>query len=126
MKIQFFTRLHYESFICMAVDTKKYRYWYNLSKPLFLMWFPQYLVDDNFRTQEEKEKEKELEKSIGFERLSIQGFIEGICHLILHIKFTFKDMYCAEREPLKYENYNKWYTKLFSKKYFYEHQYRIS
>lgn len=94
------------------------------------MWFPQYLVDDNFRTQEEKEKEKELEKSIGFERFSIQGFIEGICHLILHIKYTFKDIkhdkYWAEREPLKYGNYDKWYTKLFSKKYFYEHQNRIS
>lgn len=130
MKLQFFSRLQYESFICIALDTKKYRYWYSLSTPLYLKWFPQYLVDDRLRTKEEKDAERKLEKSIGIKSISIQPFLEFICHLIVHIKYCFEDIqrdkYWAEREPAKYGNYTKWYKKLFSKKFFNEHQCRCN
>lgn len=130
MKIQFFTKAHYDSFVCLAVDTRKTRYWYNLSTPLYLKWFPQYLVDDRLRTDEEKEAEKALEKSIGTQKVSLQPLIEGICHLLIHIKYTFRDIqhdkYWAKMDPQKYGSYDKWYTKLFSREYFDRHQYRTS
>lgn len=130
MKFQLWHRLHYDSFICISLDTKKYRYWYSLSTPFYLKWFPQYLVDNKFRSSEEKKLERKLEKSIGFKSISIQPFLEFVCHLIVHIKYCFKDIqrdkYWAEREPAKYGNYTKWYKKLFSKEFFNEHQYRIN
>lgn len=129
MEIHWFTRLQYESFVCVALDTNKWRYWYSISTPFYIEKIPMGLVNNKLRTEQEKKFEKQFHKQFGTKMLNLQTILQFICHYIHHVRCClhnkFHDSYWKQNDPTKYSNITKWYIKLFSPYYFKKHQNQI-
>lgn len=110
MMIHKFSRLQYESFICLAFDTSNFRYWYDLSKPLYIERFAERFIDNN--PSAGRDEFEQITKGFGIKALNMQFLLKPICHFIHHIKCSFwnKRMHgCSLLDELfcQYDNHQR-------------------